>query len=158
MMKLKNDKRITWINCAKFVAILAVLVDHTYGTLYDDSNIQLLSWFSVSLFILLSGMTIYMSIERHPMGWMKTGFRLSKKIISAYCLSVVVYYIVMYRSFDLMLYIKFLLAFNIAGPHYFVLLYLQLIFVSKGVWCIIRYCAKKGGGDGSLFMKPSFLL
>ena len=75
--------RITWINCAKCVAILAVLVDHTYQRLYDNQDISKLSYFSVSMFILLAGMTTYMSIENHPMGWMKNFFRLSKKILSA---------------------------------------------------------------------------
>ena len=132
--------RITWINCAKCVAILAVLVDHTYQRLYDNQDISKLSYFSVSMFILLAGMTTYMSIENHPMGWMKNFFRLSKKILSAYCLSVVVFYIVIYHSFDLENYIRFLFSFNITLPHYFVFRYLQLMIVSKGLWCIVKYC------------------
>lgn len=47
-----EKNRVFWIDAAKFLAILAVLVDHTYGVLYENQNIAFGSFFSVSLFII----------------------------------------------------------------------------------------------------------
>lgn len=59
-MKLQPEKqRIRWIDCAKTVAIIAVLVDHNSGLLYQNNNIKIISYFSVSLFILLAGITAF---------------------------------------------------------------------------------------------------
>lgn len=65
----EEKKQIEWINGAKFVAILAVLVDHTYGILYNNPDIAKATYFSVALFVLLSGMTSYLS----DMRYMKNG-------------------------------------------------------------------------------------
>lgn len=43
-----NVREVKWINCAKLVAILAVMTDHTYSLLYTDLGINMLSYFSVS--------------------------------------------------------------------------------------------------------------
>ena len=60
-----NKSQVKWLNCAKCMAILAVIVDHTNGILYTNPHIALASYFSVSLFILIAGMTSYMSDLRH---------------------------------------------------------------------------------------------
>lgn len=42
----KNERqtkdKILWIDCAKAMAIIAVLVDHTYSVLYRNFNIAIL--------------------------------------------------------------------------------------------------------------------
>lgn len=50
-------KRIQWIDCAKAVAIVAVAVDHSNRVIYTNPAIAKASYFSVTLFILLSGIT-----------------------------------------------------------------------------------------------------
>ena len=59
--KVGTSRQVAWINGAKLVAILAVLVDHTNGVLYINQEFALASYFSVALFVLLSGMTSYMT-------------------------------------------------------------------------------------------------
>lgn len=54
-------REIKWINRAKAVAIFAVLVDHTYGILYTNVKVAMASNYSVSLFILISGILSYTS-------------------------------------------------------------------------------------------------
>ena len=54
---------------AKTVAILAVLVNHTNGLLYTNQNIALLSYFSVSLFIILLGITTFFIFSRNKYSW-----------------------------------------------------------------------------------------
>lgn len=71
MMKYKSQ--IAWLNGAKFVAILAVMVDHTNGVLYSNWSIAYASYFSVSLFIILAGMTSYFSGLHHAENDFKGG-------------------------------------------------------------------------------------
>lgn len=56
--------RSCWIDMAKLMAIIAVLIDHTRG-LYENLKIAFFSYYSVSLFILLMGVTNYWAYERH---------------------------------------------------------------------------------------------
>ena len=53
--KIENIKnnRLLWIDCAKYVAIIAVAIDHTNGFLYDNKTLAFASYFSVSLFYLI---------------------------------------------------------------------------------------------------------
>ncbi len=55
-------QEIKWINCAKAVAVFAVLIDHTNGILYTNANIAMASYYLVSLFILISGMLSFTSV------------------------------------------------------------------------------------------------
>lgn len=59
-----ESKRVYWIDFAKFLAILAVMVDHTYGVLYHNQKVAFASYYSVSLFIILMGITSYWSSNR----------------------------------------------------------------------------------------------
>lgn len=49
------DDHIHWIDAAKAIAILAVIVDHLHGIVYSSNAIQLCSFFSVTLFVCLGG-------------------------------------------------------------------------------------------------------
>lgn len=60
-----DDHRLVWIDCAKFAAIVAVMIDHTKGILYADMDVAIASDYSVSLFILLAGITSYLSAEKY---------------------------------------------------------------------------------------------
>lgn len=55
----RGNKEVTWINCAKFIAIFAVIMNHTFGILYTNQAVEWGFYYSVSLFILLSGITSY---------------------------------------------------------------------------------------------------
>ena len=59
-----NERKL-FVDFGKTVAIIAVLVDHTYNVFYSNQDISILSWFSVSLFIMLSGITLWNSNEKH---------------------------------------------------------------------------------------------
>ena len=49
-----------WINGAKFIAILAVMVDHTNGVLYTNSQISWASYFSVTVFFIRNNVFLFM--------------------------------------------------------------------------------------------------
>ena len=134
------DNRIKWLDCAKAIAILAVLTDHTSGALYTNDNISMLSFFSVSLFILLAGMTSYIANSHHRQdSYFFFFFRSSKKILGAYILATIMYTIRFSKSLDFLTVIKSLIYFNATGPFYYVILYIQLMLVSKLVYSLVEY-------------------
>lgn len=135
-----KNTQITWINCAKLVAILAVLTDHTNGILYKNQDIAFASYFSVSLFIVLSGMTSYFSASKRNNSVGKGLVKGCKKIVTAYCIAVAVYMIAMQHGFDLYQYLYYLVHFNISGPHYFVLLYIQLMAANGFLYNLLEKC------------------
>lgn len=119
-----------WINLAKFIAIFAVLVDHSYGLLYHRSSIQFLSVYSVYLFILLMGITNYWSFERNFGNLKKKVLFGILHIGGAYILATAIYQVTAYHSFDLLRFLTALIYFNASGPFYFVLLYIQLLIAA----------------------------
>ena len=58
-------QKIIWINCAKFIAVLAVVLDHAKDIIYRNDNIKTSTFFSVTVLIFLAGMTSFYSNEMH---------------------------------------------------------------------------------------------
>lgn len=142
----ENKRQIAWINGAKFIAILAVLVDHTYKILYTNKDIAYASYFSVELFIILSGMTSYLADTHHITNWWGGVKHSCRNILTAYCISVVVYMIINTHGFDFLSYLDHLIHFNIVGAHYFVLLYIQLMAVNGFLFNLLQKCPKSRNG------------
>lgn len=135
-------KKENWINMAKFIAILAVMVDHTNGVLYTRRSVALASYFSVSLFIFLMGITTFWSYERN-VGKLKTKVIQKISAISvSYFLATAVYQVAAFHNFDFGRYVTALISFNASGPFYFVLLYIQLVFVSPFIFYLIKIIGK----------------
>lgn len=119
-----------WINVAKFVAILAVITDHTSNILYTNKNIAIASYFSVSLFLLLSGYTMSISAEKNAGNKIIERLKKSfKNILIPYCIATFIYTVAMNRSFSLVDFLNKLIHFNASGPLYYVLLYIQVLIV-----------------------------
>lgn len=135
---MEQRKEIKWINCAKMMAILAVMTDHTIGVLHNNNNIALASYFSVSLFIIISGMMSFSSNERHELSWFQTFVRSSRKIVVAYLVANAVYLIWITHYFDLKTYLQYVMGFNLSSPFYYVLLYLQLMLISRPLYGIVE--------------------
>lgn len=110
-----------WINIAKVVAILAVLTDHTYMVLYDNDLILLGSFFSVSLFMLLSGYTFVIAAEkkRNFTLWQLTKKNLTK-IMIPYVGATFIYFIIDTHSFIFDEFLNRLFHFNMSIPFYYV--------------------------------------
>lgn len=56
--------RVLWIDIAKAIAIIGVIINHTTDILYTDGKICSSSYYAVSLFILLAGTTKYMTLKK----------------------------------------------------------------------------------------------
>ena len=142
----KNEKRsIVWIDCAKFLAILAVLIDHGKGILYEGETIQYISFFSVSVFFFLSGMTSWYSLERKKeeetfVHW--TARRLWRITVPYLVAVAVCQFFKSGFTMSLGPYIMWALNFNLEGQFYFVLIYLQLIAAAPVLYLLTVFCRR----------------
>ena len=129
-----------WINIGKLIAIIAVIMDHMYMTLYTSNTVQMSFYYSVSVFVILSGITSYYSNERHleNRGLKETARKIGNVFIP-YMVAVAVYLVLYDHFLDLKVYIKFLFSFNLSGPFYFVTFFVQLIIISPLLFDSIRF-------------------
>lgn len=59
IIEKKSIGRIKWVDCAKAMAIMGVIIDHNNGLLYTNQAIARASYFAVGVFILLAGMMAF---------------------------------------------------------------------------------------------------
>ncbi len=135
---MEKNKQMKWLNFAKLAAIIAVITDHTNGYLYSNQDIAKASYFSVSLFIIISGMTSYLSNLKREETWIESIIRNCKKICIAYIISAVIYEIIRFNSFDFSSYLNRLVYFRASLPHYYVLLYIQLMIANRILFNLIK--------------------
>ncbi len=129
---------IKWINCAKFVAIFAVITDHSEIILYDNPDVALFTYFSVSVFIFISGMMCFSSNSRHNYSYFESLKKTLQKIIPAYLITILIYELIDHNGFlDLKQYITDVAGFNISAHFYFVALYIQLMLINLPLFRIL---------------------
>mgnify|MGYP004451004111 FL=1 len=129
------------------MAILAVLLDHTYGYTYTNVNVWSLSYYSVSLFVIIAGFLSYSSNKKHEYSYVETVLHSCKKIVPAYVLATALYQISDTNFFDFETFVLHLVHFDATGQFYYVALYMQLMLVSPLLYKIV-ICFPK---DKSLF-------
>lgn len=142
-----NKEKVIWIDYAKGVAIFAVLIDHSRYVLYQSEVIGRATFYSVSLFILIMGVTTYISESKSENEeiWSRVKRRICK-IFLPYFIATFIYSVSMDHMFDLHRFLERLLLFNASGPFYYVFLYIQLIFVNIILYGIIQRCNDKHWG------------
>lgn len=131
--------RVKWIDCAKAVAIIAVIVNHCYGLLYTDMLLLRASFFSVSLFVLLAGLSAGLHRKKaYPHQLKKVGVYYAQYAIATAVL--LIYYT---RWFVLETYITHVLNFSIQSPYYFWVFFFQLMLISPALlsWC--DFCSSR---------------
>ena len=136
---MNNTKRTYWIDMAKFMAIIAVMIDHTNGLLYKNPRVAYFSYYSVSLFILLMGITSYWSYSKYNGSIIKKVGKDCWKIIRPYLIATLIYCILIDRQFHFVNYLTRVIHFNASAPFYYVLLYLQLLFLAPVLYSLLRY-------------------
>ena len=124
-----EKKREYWIDMAKAFAIIAVLLDHTFGYLYTNPKILFCSFYSVGLFIYIFGVTSYLSYKNYT-GSITDKLKKSLwKIVRPYLVATFIFSIYSDRMFDWNTFFDRLIHFNARLPFYYVLLYIQLALV-----------------------------
>ena len=127
-----------WVYIAKGLAILAVMTDHSRNILYSNDRIQRLSYFSVSLFIIIMGVTTYWSYNNSRISLRKKVITRLWGILLPYFVANFLAYCLFNCSFNWDAYCYYALHFNIAGPYYYVLLYIQLVLISPVLFIVVK--------------------
>lgn len=131
------SKRVAWIDCTKLIAVIAVAVDHCNGVLYTSRLISYASYFSVSLFILLSGISTWISYENGKNITFCKQFQKMTKLFGLYAIATFVVLCVTEKRFILNTYLGYLFSFNIQGPYYYLVFFIQLLMIAPVFvsWC-----------------------
>ncbi|WP_044935278.1 acyltransferase family protein [Pseudobutyrivibrio sp. LB2011] len=132
-----TSKRESWIDIAKIIAIFGVIIDHTNNILYFNQDIAFSSYYSVTLFIFLMGVTTYKSycncVTPRKI-WNKVW-----AITYPYLIASFIVFLYYYRMFDFNMYWEQVLTFSADAPYYYVLLYIHLIIVSPILFGLLNY-------------------
>jgi fucose 4-O-acetylase-like acetyltransferase len=140
-----DKNRAVWIDMAKTMAIIAVIVDHMSNRLYVNDAMQRVSSYSVGMFVICMGATSYWSLNGG-----KTSKEYVKKratsILGPYIMATVLCSTYYNRGFCFEKIINELIHFNASLPYYYVCLYLQLILITPVIiYYVARYCKGIGG-------------
>ena len=136
---MTTQQRYHWIDFIKGIAILAVLVDHSFGVLYTSKTAHDYSFFSVTVFIIVAGITSAISISRRKEITPRYVLDRCLTILIPYALATLVFHLVLNHGvFDLILFIQQLFSFSAASPFYFVLFYIQLVAVSPVLYRLFK--------------------
>lgn len=126
---------LKWINFLKGMAILAVIFDHLYTIVYNSDFIHSLTIYSVTLFILLAGVTSSISLQKKNTTYTKY---IKKRILGIgipYLIATLIYHLYQnHMFFNLNVFIKQLIMFNASGPFYFVQFYIQIILLAPLIY------------------------
>ncbi len=143
--KIESNNRAHWVDMAKLLAIVGVMIDHTNGVLYTNQSIAFSSYYSVSLFILVMGVTNYWSYNNYSGSVITKVYKGCWKIFRPYILATFIYCVAFEREFVFSVFLDKLIHFNASLPFYYVLLYIQLLIVSPILYKWLWIMDLKGG-------------
>lgn len=139
-------KEIGWLNFLKGIAIIAVVFDHMHNFLYQSEYLWSLSFYSVTLFTFVAGITSCLSMEKrmrldcYDLAY--TWKRL-KKILIPYAVATAFYVFVKNQFFDFKTYLEALVTFSGAAPFYFIVYFVQLIVAAPLLFLVIYKIKRK---------------
>ncbi len=145
-------KREKWVDVCKAIAILAVIINHSSGVLYFSNSLMLLSCLNVSLFIYLMGITQYWSLQRFKGSYLKRTLHAIKRIMVPYIFSVMVFDTVQNRGWDFLRIVRKTFMFDASLPHYYVLLYIQMLIIAPVLYEWVRRISEKGSHQSKLLL------
>ncbi|MEG1752433.1 MAG: acyltransferase [Christensenella sp.] len=149
LQMLQNEKstRTGWIDFVRGFAILAVVLNHSnaFSTIFSNARFIILSFFSVTLLIFISGYNFYNTyfkrkILTYPY---KLVVKKAAKLFVPYVLAITLTSWIITETYDLMYIIKQIPTFSTWGPYYYVFLYLQLLLISPVMYFAVMLCCKK---------------
>lgn len=132
-----TQNRIEWIDGARFVAVTAVTLDHCGGFLYTNQLISYATHYSVGLFVLLAGISIWTAYSQGKEISYERQFNKVKSIFYAYALATLIVLCIERHQFDLKTYLRYLVSFNIQAPYYYIVFFIQLLMSAPILvgWC-----------------------
>lgn len=142
----QKQLHLQWVDAAKGIAIIAVIIDHSVGILYSSRVLSLCTYFSVTVFVYLAGITAFFSSERHRDEKIRNELiRKVKSIILPYIIATFFYILVIENRWLFIEYFKHLLRFDVTSPFYFIVFFTQLIIISPYLYRIIIWTDKISG-------------
>lgn len=135
-------ERIDWIDFIKGMAILAVVIDHYSGSVSSLSWASM-SYYSVTLFTFIAGITSYYSLKRQETIEIKYVVRRLKHILIPYIVATCLYVFYSNHFLDIGTLLKSIVGFSASAPFYFILYFLQLLIISPLLFYIISVKSKK---------------
>lgn len=147
-MQKMERKRTLYIDLIKAAAICGVLVDH-FRYLFPNPDLAgYISYFSVSSFVIVAGITTYRSMPRQVDKILGGGgyckYRL-KGLFCTYFVACFCLYAFLHGGeiLDIHDFFVTLISFNLPGASYYVIVYAQLIFISPLVYVLVQKIMNK---------------
>lgn len=146
----KYASNITWINEIKGIAIIAVFVAHTYGIIYENLYLLVWSFFSVTLFVFVGGITSYVSCTRRKISLGKYIVKRISKILSAYIFATLIISIInlsigYFKIEEIPKILLYVLSFRFQSVDYYIMFFIQLILISPLLFREICYESNHNG-------------
>lgn len=132
-----EKKRVYWIDIAKSVAILGVVLQHARGWAYSTDVIYRSLIFAVGLFVMLGGYNITNSYIRNK----KAG--VAKRLLGMilpYIFATLIYCIYSGEITDIKAVLMHLIHFDAMAPLYYVAVYSQLVIITPALLFILNKC------------------
>ena len=132
-----------WINMTKLAAILGVVAIHMYGTLYLKAEYIYALTVSVSLFVIVTGFSTFLSYERNNEKIWKKVFVKVRNIFVPYLVATFIYYAFSTDIFRVQEYLHHVVHCTAFGLFYYVSVYIQLTIISPIIYKYISEAKKK---------------
>lgn len=141
----ESSRRKEWVDFVKGIAITAVVVNHTYGKLYNNVYYLYLSLFSVSVLILMSGYNLANSYRKKAFHGcpLQDVLRRMLRFLAAYLIAVVISSGFLTGRLDLSSVWSSALTFQQWGPYYFIPLYIQMLVFAPFLYKMIERGRKR---------------
>lgn len=144
-MSNEIKSRINWIDCTRFVAITAVVVNHNARLMYQSDWIEYFSLFSVTLFILVSGVSTYFSYEKNEYKIIsfKTNLLKQRTLIKRIVIAGFINFLFVFLFSRQQETINYYYVLTLDGMGYFVVFFIQLKIITPLLLSIFKKCDKQ---------------
>lgn len=135
---MSKDTRYEWIDFLKALAMIAVILNHTYNIIFTNRILLLHTIFSVTMFVFIGGITASASIERQKEINSAYLIRRISSILIPYVFAALIFNLYTYKGvFSLTVYFNELINFSYPAMYY-IAFFIQLILVSTVLFKIIK--------------------
>ncbi|MGG4144496.1 acyltransferase [Paenibacillus algorifonticola] len=135
---MNPNTRYDWIDFLKALAMIAVVLNHTYNIIFTDRVLLLHTIFSVTMFVFVAGITAAISIDRQKEVKPKFIMRRISGILIPYTLAALMYNLYVYKGvFSLSGFFVELITFSYPAMYY-IAFFIQLVLISTLLFKIIK--------------------
>ena len=135
----KFTDQFIWLDFLKTLAMIAVVLNHVYGFVFNNNILLFHTGFSVTLFILVAGVTSSISISKRNLVDKRYLFNRVSGILIPYLIGSFIAHVYSNRgTFDFIQFLNQIISFSASGPYYFVAFFIQLVLVSTFIFFLFK--------------------